>query len=92
MKKALIAGVAACGLLFAACSADETDFKAAAVKTIKDAIEKEIEGDASATCDDPSSTKVGTTFDCVGTAGDGTEIPFLAEITGEKEVTVTPGG
>jgi len=88
MKKTLIAGFTACTLVFAACSADKTDFKAAAEKTIKDEIAKQIDGDASAKCDNPDSTKVGTTFDCVGTAGDGSTSLWSAEITSEKVVTV----
>ncbi len=89
MKKTLIAGFAACGLVFAACSADKTDFKAAAEKTIRDEIARLIEGDASADCDDPGSTDIGTTFACTGTAGDGTTSTWTAEITGDKQVTVS---
>ncbi len=92
MKKTLIAGFAACALVVAGCSADKTDFKAAAEKTIRESVENAIEGDATAECADPDSTDVGTTFECTSTAGDGTVIPFIAEITGEKEVTVTPAG
>ena len=89
MKKTFIAALAAGGLLITACSADKTDFKAAAEKTIREELEKLIDGDATADCDDPSSTDVGTTFDCTGTASDGTATVWSAEITGEKEVTVT---
>lgn len=88
MKKTLITGFALVGLLVAGCSADKTDFKAAAEKTIREDVEKNIEGDATADCDDPGATKVGTTFSCLATAGDGSTYTYIAEITGEKEVTV----
>ncbi|MEO7397999.1 MAG: DUF4333 domain-containing protein [Ilumatobacteraceae bacterium] len=90
MKKTFIAALVSGGLIFAACSADKTDFKAAAQKTIRKDVEDNsgIEGDATVECDDPDSTDKGTTFDCVATAGDGTAFNYSAEITGDKEVTV----
>ena len=84
----MIATVAACGLL-AACSADKVDYRTAAEKVARETVEGLIPGDATAECGEPDSTDVGTTFDCTGTAIDGTVYSFSAEITKDKEVTVT---
>lgn len=89
MKKLLTGAIAVTLVLLAGCSADSTDFKKAAEKTIVDELNKTTPG-AKATCSSPSSTKIGTTFDCTATTGDGTTIPVLATITGAKEVTVGP--
>ena len=65
------------------------DFREAAEETIQDEIAKQIDGTASAECESPDSTKVGTTFDCTGIAGDGSTSIWSAEITSEKVVTVS---
>ena len=87
-RRTLVAVVAACGLL-AACSADAVDYRNAAEKVARETVEGLIPGDATADCGEPDSTDVGTVFDCTGTAVDGTVYTFSAEITKEKEVTVT---
>lgn len=84
----MIAAIATCGLL-AACSADKVDYKTAAEKVARETVAGLNPGDATADCGDPASTDIGTTFDCTGTASDGTVYTFSAEITKDKEVTVT---
>lgn len=82
----ILAALAAGTFVLAACSAESTDYKAAA--------EKAITGDSAlgegskATCDKPASTDVGTTFDCVGTTADGTEVPLTATIDKKNHVIV----
>jgi len=88
MQRTMIGAAAACGLLVA-CSADKVDFKTAAEKVARETVEGLVPGDATGECDDPSSTEIGTTFACTGTASDGTVYIFSAEITKESEVTVT---
>lgn len=86
----LIGMLASGGLTLGACSAGQADFKAAAEKAIRTDVETNsgVAGKAVATCDDPSSTKVGTKFACVATAADGSTFTYSAEITNDKEVTV----
>ena len=87
MKKILLT-VAAGAALFAGCSADKTDFKKTAEKTIQDEAKKQLDITVTAVCDEPTATKVGTTFTCTATATDGTVYNFTAEITKSNEVTV----
>jgi hypothetical protein len=84
MKNLMVGLVAVAGLL-GACAADATDFKEAAEKPIKEALG---EG-ASADCDEPADTKVGTAFTCTGTDAAGSVTNFVAEITAKDKVTVT---
>ena len=77
-------------LLLSACSADATDFKAAAEKGITGS--DGLGDGSSAECEDPADGKVGTTFTCTGTAADGTVIDFVATITDSKTVTVSAAG
>jgi len=89
MKKILLTAVS--GVLFVAgCSADETDFKETAEKTIEREMKNQADTEVEAECEDPSSTDVGTVFTCTATADDGTVFNFSAEITKEDQVTVTP--
>lgn len=82
----ILVALAAGTFVLAACSAESTDYKAAA--------EKAITGDSGlgkgskATCDKPASTDVGTTFECVGTTPDGTEVPLTATIDKKNHVIV----
>ena len=90
MKKLLLSAIA-CTALFASCSADSTDFKKAAedamVKAYKDAGIT-----ATASCEKPASTAVGSTFVCTGTGADGATEPWLATITKKDAVTVAQSG
>lgn len=85
MKKLMVGVVALVGLL-GACSNDETDYKEAAEKTIRDA----LGDDAESECEDPASTDVGTTFACTGTDAAGNVTNYLTTIDKEDHVTVTP--
>ncbi len=76
-------------LLVTGCSADKADFSKAAEKTIKELLEAATEGKATAECSDPGSTDIGTTFDCTGTAADGSTAVFVAQITADDKVVVT---
>lgn len=80
-------------LVLAACSADETDFQETAEDLAVEIAEEENPGfTAEAECEEPSSTDVGTTFDCTVTFDDGDQLTAEAEIISEDEVRVGPGG
>jgi hypothetical protein len=93
----VIAGLAIFGI--AACSPDEGDFKNDAEGFIEDD-EGEVEGQlgvalSDATCEDPASSDVGTTFNCTALGDDGTTYDFTVEITGDNSYQVgggTPSG
>jgi hypothetical protein len=83
----ILAALAAGTFVLAACSAESTDYKAAAEKAItgKDGL-----GDgSSATCEKPASTDVGTTFTCTATDKDGTAYNFIATIDKKSHVLVS---
>ena len=86
---AALAATALGALALSACSADEVDYTSAAEEVARETVESLVPGEATASCGDPDSTKVGTMFDCTGTGADGSSYTFSAEITKEKEVTVT---
>jgi Domain of unknown function (DUF4333) len=83
----------------AACSPDEGDFKNDAEGFIEDD-DGEVESQigvalSDATCEDPASTDVGTTFTCTAVGDDGTTYDFTVEITGDNSYQVgggTPAG
>lgn len=89
-----LAGVAVLGFgTLAACSPDSTDFKTEG----EDFIEKD-DGDVAtelgytfenASCDKPSDTEVGTTYECTADDDEGDSWDFTIEITGERELTVS---
>ena len=82
--KRLIVGVVALAGLLGACSADETDYRDAAEKYIRD----QLGDDAKAECQDPASTAVGTIFTCTGTDAAGATTSWEAQITKKDEVGV----
>ena len=93
----VIAGLAVFGI--AACSPDEGDFKNDAEGFIEDddgQVESQLGVALSdATCDDPASSDVGTTFNCTAVGDDGTTYDFTVEITGDNSYEVgggTPSG
>lgn len=92
MKRTITAALAAGLLLLTACGNDETDFQSTAVRVIKDEWKKAFDEDIQVTCDKPTSTAVGTKFDCSGTDPAGTTFTFEAEITKKDEVTVSQTG
>jgi hypothetical protein len=76
----------------AGCSADETDFQKAAEEAAVEAAETaNPDFTATATCDEPASTDVGTTFECTVTFNDGVVQPATAEIVSDSEVRVETG-
>jgi hypothetical protein len=87
MKTRLLVAFAAGTFLVAGCSASATNFKEAAEKAILGIAE--LPAGSKASCESPTDTKVGTTFDCTATLTDGTEIPLIATITDSKTVTVS---
>lgn len=90
MKK-IIALVALLTLL-AACSATETDFKDAAEEAGVEAAETaNPDFTATASCEEPSSTEVGSTFSCTITYDDGQTQPATAVILDDDFVEVTLG-
>lgn len=89
--RTLIAAVAAGTFALVACSAGSTDFKDAAEKAIKSDNGGLGKG-STATCEKPSSTAVGTTFSCTGTAADGTVYAITAKIDKKDHVVVNSTG
>ena len=87
------AGLAVLGA--AACSPDEGDFKDDAEGFIEDD-EGDVESQlgvalSDATCEDPASSDVGTTFPCTAVGDDGTTYEFTVEITGDNSYEVGGG-
>jgi hypothetical protein len=89
--RTLIAALAAGTFALVACSAGSTDFKDAAEKAIKSENGGLGKG-STATCEKPSSTDVGTTFECTGTAADGTVYAITATIDKKDHVLVNSTG
>lgn len=90
MKRILFVPVLA--LVAAACSADTTDFKSQTEDFLKDNSEVEavIGVDVTdATCQEPSSTEVGTEYTCDATDADGGEWTFDITIDSEDSFLVT---
>lgn len=98
-------GVAGSVVLLGACSADEKDFKDEGESYIESddftgALEDSIGVTvvfSEASCEQPSSTDVGTTYQCTATGDDGVDYTFEVQITGDNELTVqnidpVPGG
>jgi hypothetical protein len=76
-------------LLVASCSASTTNYKDAATKVIQGQLQSELGmGDLSATCEEPASKDVGTTFDCTADTPKGDTITLTAEIQKGKKVFV----
>ena len=91
MKKILFTAIAGAALLVG-CSADKTDFKKTAEKVLSDEYDK-ADIKVTVACEEPTATKVGTTFPCTATYTDGSGVDeYTAEITKEDEVTVSPAG
>jgi hypothetical protein len=86
--KRMAVGVIALGGVLVACSASETDFKEAAEKDLREAVEEVIDGDTEVECEEPESTDEGAQFDCTGTDGEGTEFTGIGTIIGEKSYRV----
>ena len=87
----LLAALAAGTFALVACSAGSTDFKDAAEKAIKSENGGLGKG-SSASCEKPGSTDVGTTFECTGTAADGTVYAITAKIDKKDHVVVNSTG
>ncbi|MBA3801423.1 MAG: hypothetical protein H0X22_00750 [Acidimicrobiia bacterium] len=89
---AVAAGIA--GVLFvSACSNDTETYKVKTEKFIEDAEMGEANDTSfsDATCDEPESIDVGTTYTCTAVAEDGSTWDFDAEIDGENSFVVTDG-
>ena len=89
--RTLLAALVAGTFTLVACSAGSTDFKDAAEKAIKSENGGLGKG-SSASCEKPSSTDVGTTFECTGTAPDGTVYAITAKIDKKDHVEVNSTG
>lgn len=76
------AALGACfGLALFACGGDdEFDPAGGAERGIYEQIYTELELESEVTCQEPTSTVVGTTFSCHAEAEDGTKYDFTAEI------------
>lgn len=89
MKRILI-GLSALLFVLAACSATETDFKETAEEAAVEAAEGANPGfTATASCQEPGSTDVGTTFSCTITYDDGDTQTWTAVIREGDVVEVT---
>ncbi|MCU1387261.1 MAG: hypothetical protein JWL72_599 [Ilumatobacteraceae bacterium] len=88
----ILAALAAGTFVLAACSAGSTDYKAAAEKAITGT--SGLGTGSKAECVKPTSTDVGTTFDCTGTGADGSAHVYVATIDKKNHVQVqeTAGG
>lgn len=87
-KRALSAAAAVVAVVgLAACSASETDFQEAAEQAITDSATEEGVEVTGVSCEEPTSTDVGTTFACSLTFE---EVTYTApaEITSEDQVIV----
>jgi hypothetical protein len=85
-----LASVFAVCVVLAACSASETDFQKAAEEALVEAAERDNPGfKATASCAEPGSTSVGTTFVCSLTFDDGEVLPATAEIVSDSRVNVS---
>lgn len=89
--RTLLAALAAGTFALVACSAGSTDFKDAAEKAIKSDNGGLGKG-STASCEKPASTDVGTTFECTGTAADGTVYAITATIDKKDHVVVNSTG
>ena len=90
MTRTLLGGLgAAAMLLVASCSASPTNYKDAATKVIQGQLQQELAmGDLKASCEQPSSKDVGTTFACTADTPKGDTITLTAEIQKDKKVFV----
>ena len=90
MTRTLLVGLGAAAVLLAACSSpDETNFQDAATGVIEGDLRENLGvGELDATCEDPGSTDVGTTFTCTASTPEGEELTFNAEIREDDEVYV----
>lgn len=76
-------------VLAGACSATATDFKTAAEEAAVEAAEgANPDFTATASCEEPASTDVGTTFSCTVTYNDGDVAPVTATIRPDDRVAV----
>jgi hypothetical protein len=77
---------AAAMILIASCSASTTNYQKAATKVIQGQLQSELGmGDLSASCEEPTSKDVGTTFACTAETPKGDTITLTAEIQKEEE-------
>jgi hypothetical protein len=90
VRRTLIGGLGAATIvLVASCSASTTNYKVAAAKVIEGQLQDELSmGDLTASCDEPTSKDVGTTFDCTADTPKGDTITLTAEIQKGKKVFV----
>jgi len=87
MKRLMVGVIVLAGVL-GACSNDEADYKEAAEKFIEDELEEKQGIEAEASCDEPDSTDVGTTFSCTASADGIDDLFFVAEISKKDQVSV----
>lgn len=80
--------VLAVGVGAASCADPPPDFAQLAESAITDQITLELGLDSEATCAEPASTAVGTTFTCAAVAADDTRYHFVAEIADGEVVVV----
>jgi hypothetical protein len=87
MRRLLLPGLLA--LLVGACSASEKNYHDAALKVIQGDLEGQLGmGTLEASCEDPPSNHVGTTFSCTANTRDGETVRFSAEIESGKKILV----
>ena len=87
MRRIVVGAIALSGVL-AACSADETDYKEAAEKAIREHLEKTDE-DAEADCEDPARRRSARPSTAPGPRAALT-FTYVAEIDKKDHVLVTP--
>lgn len=86
--RALVA-VATASAIVVSCSASKGDFVSKAQDIIVKRFASDLGVEVTATCAEPGTTTVGSTFVCEAHQGDALVATFLAEITDSNEVVLT---
>ncbi len=86
--RALLA-VTAAATVVASCSASKDDFVSNAQDIIVERFASDLGVEVTATCAEPGSTAVGSTFLCEARQGDTLVATFVAEITDANKVVLT---
>jgi len=86
---AVAASVAVGAVVLAGCSASKDEFTTKAEAAIIAGFADDLQVEVTATCEEPGSTAVGSTFLCDALQGDVVVATFVAEITDDNEVVLT---
>lgn len=76
-------------LALTSCSASKEEFRSKAEDAIVAGFADDLQVEVTASCEEPGSTAVGSTFACEALQGDVVVATFIAEITDDSEVVLT---